>query len=197
MLFDRKGGAPPEISRFGLSAWHAGLSDIDKAKAARYAGGGPSSRSEFAVSFMRRANEDHNFSISASLGSHLLGALAGMERFRLIEELVVARFGMGDYAGCLEACDAGLEMIGEVLGELKAESGGEVPERLCCRNYKINALVGAMHDYDGGDAALDGFVSMGILSAEDAEFRKRSHRIYRLQRSFDGIYSLRPKDGDS
>jgi hypothetical protein len=80
------------------------------------------------------------------------------------------------------------------MGTLKDRNGGSLPEKIQCRNYTINVLVGIYGDYDAGDAALDRFLEMGLISEEDVGYRKQSHKIHRLQRTFDGIFSVKLKD---
>ena len=44
-------------------------------------------------------------------------------------------------------------------------------------------------DYDSANAILDRFVDDGLISAEEAVYRKESIKTYRLQRTFEGIFS--------
>jgi hypothetical protein len=196
MLFDRSKGVPAEVTKVGLSSWYNKLNDQEKVKLGRYlSGSDTSSKTAFAVSVMKRANEDHSFSISAVTGENVLGSgLKDKERFEVLEEIILAYFGLAKYDECLESCEQGLKLIPKLLDGLKADNGGSVPEKLNCRNYKINVLVGVRYDYDEGDKALEEFHRMGILSQDDLEFRKRSHKIFRLQKSFDGIFSVKVKD---
>lgn len=66
---------------------------------------------------------------------------------------------------------------------------GTYPEAVNCRNYMINVVVGVKKDYDAADGILDGFVSDGLITAEEAKYRKDSIRTYRLERTFEGIFS--------
>ncbi|MDR2845785.1 MAG: hypothetical protein LBV63_00725 [Candidatus Methanoplasma sp.] len=196
MLFDRSKGVPAEVSKVDLTSWYNKLNDQEKVKLGRYiSGSDTSSKAAFAVSVMKKANEDHSFSISAVTGENILASgPKDADRFDVLEEIILAYYGMSKYDECLESCESGLKLVPKLLNDIKARNGGVVPERLNCRNYKINVLVGIRYDYDAGDRALEEFHKLGILSAEDMEFRKRSHRIYRLQKSFDGIFSVKIKD---
>ncbi|MDR3282826.1 MAG: hypothetical protein LBS92_04355 [Candidatus Methanoplasma sp.] len=193
MLFKRS-DVPMEVSKAGMSEWYKGLSEQDKVRASRYSSGSDTtSVASFALSFMRKANDEANYGISAGIGEHVVRTVKGMERFKVLEELIAADFGRSEYDRCLERCEEGLAMIPELLGRLKESNGNNVPERLVCRNSKINVLVGVRFDYDAADAALEEFHKLGILSSEDLEFRKRSLKVYRLQRSFDGVFAVKLK----
>ncbi|MDR0508551.1 MAG: hypothetical protein LBG63_01815, partial [Candidatus Methanoplasma sp.] len=72
--------------------------------------------------------------------------------------------------------------------------GGSLPEAIMCRNYTVNVLTGIRSDYDAGDAALERFYEIGLISKEDLMYRKQSLKIHRLQRTFDSIYVLKFKD---
>ncbi|MDR3206192.1 MAG: hypothetical protein LBT41_03760 [Candidatus Methanoplasma sp.] len=194
MLFKRS-DVPAEAAKAGMSEWYGRLSEQDKVRASRYSSGADaSSAAAFALSFMRKANDEANYGISSNIGECAIRTTDGMERFEILEELIAADFGRSEYDLCLERCEEGLAMIPDLLGKLKASNGGVIPERLRCRNTKINVLVGVRFDYDAGDAALEEFHRMGILSSEDLNFRKQSLRVYRLQRSFDGVFAVKLKE---
>ena len=40
---------------------------------------------------------------------------------------------------------------------------------------------------------LDKYHEMGLLNDEDLEYRRNSLKVHRLQRTFDGVYTYRPK----
>ena len=74
-----------------------------------------------------------------------------------------------------------------------ARGNGAYPEDVNCRNYKINVVVGVRFEYGDGDAILDRYVEGGLITAEEAELRKESIKAFRLQRTLDGIFSVKEK----
>jgi hypothetical protein len=40
---------------------------------------------------------------------------------------------------------------------------------------------------------LDEFVAIGIMNEDELAYRKQSLKIHRMQKTFDNVYSLRPK----
>ncbi|MCL2148148.1 MAG: hypothetical protein FWH47_02290 [Methanomassiliicoccaceae archaeon] len=182
---------PEEISKMGQEGWYSGLSDQDKVRLGRYVGGSDtSSWSGFCLSVSRRAVSEENYPVSIIVGESALGGdVTGIERFEMLEEIIPAYFGMGRYDDCMRCCEEGLALIPGVMEGLRARNGGSLPERVQCRNYTVNVLIGARGDYEAADRALDRFLEMGLISEEDVAYRKQSHKVHRLQRAFDGIFS--------
>lgn len=195
-MFGKSENVPGEISEVGLRKWYSGLSDRDKVRLNRYLGGSDrSSAVAFYVSVIKASNNDHNYALSILVGEQALSTkLSDREKFDINEELILAYFGSGRYDDCEKHCDMGLSMLKFLQEKILKENGGVLPERLVCRNYKINVVVGVRYDYDEGDRILDKYFEDGLISKEDLEYRKQSHKIYRLQKTFDGIYSLKLKE---
>jgi len=196
MIFNRQKNVPEEISKVRLGEWYSGLSDQNKVKMGRYlADSDTSSVLNFSLSVMRNANREENFSVTVMVGENILGNnLKKAERFDVLEEIIPAYYGVKRYDDCLRCCGEGIEMIPDVAGVLKERNAGSLPERIMCRSYTINVLVSAYGDYDAGDAALDKFHEMGLISEEDLRYRKQSHKIHRLQRTFDSVFTVKLKD---
>ncbi len=196
MIFGRNKGVPEEISKVKLNDWYIGLSDQDKVKIGRYlAGSDTSSLLNFSLFVMRKANEEENHYIAILMGEMILKKdVKGIEKFDVLEEMIPAYYEAKRFDECLKCCNEGIEMIPELIGKLKERNGGSLPERITCRNYTVNVLIGAYGDYDAGDLALDRFYEMGLITEEDLRFRKQSHKIHRLQRTFDGVFTMQLKD---
>jgi hypothetical protein len=191
MLFNRQKDIPAEISKVKLNEWYSGLGDTDKVKIGRYLkDSDTSSALNFSLSVMKKANEEENYPLSVLVGENILKQdLKDIERFDALEAIIPAYFGACKYDVCLKCCDEGLSILQNNMEEIKKRNGGSLPESIMCRNYTINVLIGAYDDYDAGDAALDRFFEMGLISEEDVRYRKQSHKIHKLQRTFDGIFS--------
>lgn len=188
---------PAEIDKVGMSKWYSELSDRDKVKLKRYIeGSDTASELSFCKDVIAKANEDHNYLLSIVVGDHVMKSkkLSLIDRFDIMEYLVLAHYGTEKYQECLDLCNEGLALIPKIKEDLMKRNSGELPATINCRNYKINVLVGVFFDYDAGDAALDEFYEMGLISKEDLDYRKRSNKIYRLQKTFDGIYSVKLKE---
>ncbi|MCL2032157.1 MAG: hypothetical protein FWG96_02665 [Methanomassiliicoccaceae archaeon] len=196
MIFSKQKDIPEEISKVKLSEWYSELSDQNKVKVGRYLkGSDTSSPLKFCLSVMNAAVFEENYSVAVLVGENILGSgITGMDKFDLLEEMIPAYFGVKRYDDCLRCCEEGVAMIPGIMDKMKSRNGGSLPERIQCRSYTINVLVGAYGDYDAGDEALDRFFEMGLISEEDVAYRKQSHKIHRLQRTFDGIFSLKLKD---
>lgn len=192
MIFSRRKDVPEEISKARLSEWYSGLSDQDKVKIGRYLrDADTSSALSLSLSVMRKAGGEENHSAVILAGENILRSdLKETERFDVLEEIIPAYYGAGRYDDCLECCAEGTDLIRRLMGEIKERNGGSLPERITCRNYTINVLVGVRGDYEAGDAALDEFCRMGLISEEDVAYRKQSHKIHKLQKTFDGIFTM-------
>ena len=196
MILNKQKDIPEEISKVKLSEWYSGLSDQEKVKVKRYLkDSDTSSAVKFAISVMGAAVKEENYSVAVLVGENILKQkLIGIERYDVLEEIIPAYFYVKKYDQCLKCCEEGLSLIPGLMEKLKKRNGGSLPERIQCRNYTINVLVGAFGDYDEGDKALDRFFEMGLISEEDVEYRKQSHKIHKLQRTFDGVFSVKLKD---
>ncbi|MDR1690636.1 MAG: hypothetical protein LBR42_02175 [Candidatus Methanoplasma sp.] len=196
MIFGKQKDVPEEISKVKLGKWYSGLSDQDKVKVGRYLRtSDTASALDFSLSVMRKANQEENNSVSILLGENILrDDLSDIGRFDVLEEIIPAYYGAKRYEDCLRCCEEGLTLIQGLIVKIKERNGGSLPENIMCRNYMINVLVGVNGDYDAGDAALDRFFKMGLISEEDVAYRKQSHKIHKLQRTFDGIFTMKLKD---
>jgi hypothetical protein len=196
MIFGKQKDIPGEIAKVKLSEWYSGLNDQDKVKVGRYLkDSDTSSAFNFTISVMRKANQEDNYVVTVLAGENILKSnLRTMERFDVLEEIIPAYFGRKRYDECMKCCEEGIGIILGNMALLKERNGGVLPESIMCRNYTINVLVGAYGNYDEGDKALDRFFEMGLISEEDVAFRKQSHKVHKLQRTFDGIFTTKFKD---
>ncbi|MCL2296274.1 MAG: hypothetical protein FWC29_04245 [Methanomassiliicoccaceae archaeon] len=196
MIFGRQKDIPKEISKVRLGEWYSGLSDQNKVKIGRYLeGSDTSSVLNFMLSVMRNANLEENHAVAVLAGENILkNDLGKIERFDVLEEIIPAYYGVGRYDDCIGRCEEGIGILKDMMEGIKERNGGSLPENIMCRNYTINVLVGVRGDYDAGDAALDRFLEIGLISEEDVRYRKQSHKIHKLQRTFDSIYALKLKD---
>ena len=196
MVFGWQKDIPKEISKVRLGEWYSGLSDQNKVKIRRYLeNSDTTSALNFALSVMRNANKEENCAVAILAGENVLKSdLDGIEKFDVLEEIIPAYYGAGRYDDCLKCCEEGTEILKGMMDRIKKRNGGSLPEKIMCRNYTINVLIGAYGDYDAGDAALDRFYEMGLISEEDLKFRKQSHKVHKLQRTFDSVFTVKLKD---
>ncbi len=189
---------PPKVREAKLSKWYGNLSDADKVKLGRYLDGADSSdAAAFICSVSRLASDDHNYKFVASLSESAEEvAMDDIQRFHVNDASIPALYNMGEYDRCEKACDRGLALLAkkEVRERIERDNGGSLPESLYCRNYKLNVVVGVRFDYEEGDRLLERFESEGLISREDVEYRKQGIRTFRLQRTFDSIFSLKEKE---
>lgn len=196
MLFKNNKDVPPEAAAAGLGNWYSKLDDRDRVRLGRYLGSADtSSAAAFMTSVMdaAAADENHGFAVTVGELSDTL-RLSDLQRYDVNERLIVAYFNTQRYDECLSACEKGLQMFSKHRKEIVRQAGGEMPAEMMCRNYKVNVLVGVMYDYDEGDRALEEFHGMGLIDEHELEYRKNGNRIFRLQKTFDGIYAVRYKD---
>ena len=116
------------------------------------------------------------------------------ETFDVNEAVILAYFNTERYDEAYDRCEKGLALLKDpaVQAHVKSRTGdGTYPEDVICRNYKLNIVVGVRKDYDSADGVLDQFVADGLISAEEARYRKNSVKTYRLERTFEGIFSNR------
>lgn len=197
MMF-ASGKEPAKVREAGLTKWYDGLAETDRVKLGRYLDyADASSKGAFLASVEMQAVEDHNYAFAALVGEHALAEpLTPAERFAANEGLVLAYFNLPDYDRCVAACDAGLALLRDpaFADPLRAKNRGQLPTVLHCRSYKLNVAVGVRYDYDEGDRILDQYLADGLIDAEELAYRKQSIKIFRLQKTFDGIYALKEKD---
>ena len=196
MVFGRQKDIPKEISKVKLTEWYSGLSDQNKVKIGRYLEtSDTASALNFSLSVMRNANQEENYSVAVIAGENILNNdLGETERFDVLEEIIPAYYGVRRYDECLKCCGEGIEILAGIMEKIKKRNGGSLPEKIMCRNYTINVLIGIHGDYEAGDAALDRFYDMGLISMEDLEYRKQSHKVHKLQRTFDSVFTVKFKD---
>jgi hypothetical protein len=196
MILNKQKDVPEEISKVKMIEWYSGLRDQEKVKVKRYFKDADlSSALSFSLSIMKAAVHEENNSVAVLVGENILKSrLSGIDRFCVLEEIIPAYFGVRRYDDCLRCCEEGLALIPSIMKKIKKRNGGSLPEKIQCRNYTINVLVGAYGKYDEGDNALDRFFEMGIISEEDVIYRKQSHKVHKLQRTFDGVFSVKLKD---
>jgi hypothetical protein len=49
-------------------------------------------------------------------------------------------------------------------------------------------------EYDEGDKLLLRFKDMGLITAEDVEYRRNAIKTFRLQRTFDNVFNVKEKE---
>lgn len=181
--------APSQISKVGLEPWYDSLSDQDKVRVGRYIGGidGPTPVA-FLNELMARAVADHNFKLATIAGGYLENLeMSDSDRFRYTENLIEGLFGSDSYEPAKLLCYRNLALYPKVADDL---FGGK-PDHLSCRNRLIDILVGVDGSYDEAYDALDRFCDMGLIDAEERDYRKQSLKIHRMQRSFDNVFNYR------
>ena len=191
--------SPAIIKKLKLEDWYASLQKSDIVKLNRYLRQGlpsePSDPSEFFRILAKMANDDENHEFAGQM------ALEGLKRekgelriFRLNEELIEALVNLNASQSAKKYCHESLDIFPRVCDDLKTENGGCLPKDMKCRNRLIDILVGIEKDYEAAYAALDTFLERGLIDKAEWEYRRNSLKIHRLQRTFDGIYTLRPKE---
>lgn len=197
MLF-ASGKEPAKVREAGLAKWYYSLTDADRVKLGRYLDyADASSKGAFMASVEMQAVEDHNYAFAVLVGEHALAeSLTPAERFSANEGLVLAYFNLPDYDSCVAACDTGLAQLRDpaVMEALRAKNRGQLPAVLHCRSCKLNVVVGVRYDYDEGERILDQYLADGLIDAKELFYRKQSIKIFRLQKTFDGIYAIKEKD---
>ena len=191
------GNVPPKVKNAKLGKWFDSLNDQDRVKLNRYLDfADDTDASTFIVTVMMAAIDDHNYKFAAKVADTLPALkLTPVQEFDINEAVILAFFNTERYDECLERCDKGLALIKDpsVEKHLRSRtSDGSYPETVNCRNYKINVIVGVRNDFDGAPVVLDQFVADGLITEEEARYRKESIKTYKLQRTFDGIFSKVP-----
>ena len=186
---------PAEITAVGLEEWFGSLNDIDKVKVKRYLNCiDTTSKQNFLVDLMKRSSDDHNYKLSVMAGKYALShELTDYDRFVVTEAYIDGLFGAEDFEETKVQCCNNLDLYPSVKDRYIDEQGGELPKTIYCRNRLIDVMVGVDGDYDGATEALEEFVKIGILDASELDYRKQSLKIHKMQRTFDGIFSLSPK----
>ena len=192
------GNVPPKVKSAKLGKWYESLSDQDRVKLNRYLdfadGSDPAA---FITTVIMAAIDDHNYKFSAKVADTVPDLKFTPEQgFDINEAVILAYFNIERYDECLERCDAGLALLKDPAVQAHVRSrteDGSYPEAINCRNYKINVVVGVKNDFDAAPVILDSFVADGLISEEEANYRKESIKTYKLQRTFDGIFSNVPK----
>jgi len=187
---------PAEISAVGLDEWFDSLNDMNKVKVKRYLNCiDTSSKQGFLIDLMKRSSEDANYGLSKTAGEYALSQdLSDYDRFMVTEAYIDGLFGASDYEELKVQCCNNLDLFPSIRDRYLAENGGELPKTIYCRNRLIDVMVGIDSDYDSATGALDEFVSIGILPEEELNYRKQSLKIHKMQRTFDNVFSMRPKE---
>ena len=187
---------PAEISAVKLDDWYGSLNDVNKVKVKRYLTCiDTTSPQNFLINLMKRSSEDHNYKLSILAGKYALSYdLPDYDRFMVTEAYIDGLFGAEDYEEMKVQCCNNLDLFPAIKDRFIAENGGELPKTIYCRNRLIDVMVGIDADYDSAYEALDDFVSIGILSEEELNYRKQSLKIHRMQRTFDNVFIYRPKE---
>lgn len=186
---------PEEVATVGLGEWFESLNDVNKVKVKRYLKGiDTTSVQTFVVDLMQRSGEDHNYKLSVLAGKYALSKdLSDYDRFKVTEAYIDGLFGADDTDEAKVQCCNNLDLFPSVKEQILRDNGGELPKHLMCRNRLIDILVGAESDYETAYDALDEFVKIGIMNEDELAYRKQSLRIHRMQKTFDNVYSYRPK----
>ncbi len=187
---------PAEIAAVNLNDWYDSLNDINKVKVKRYLNCiDTTSPQNFLVDLMKRSSEDHNYKLSVLAGEYALSHdLSDYDRFMVTEAYIDGLFGAEDYEEMKVQCCNNLDLFPAIKDRFLNESGGELPKTIYCRNRLIDVLVGVESDYETAYETLDEFVSIGILSEDELNYRKQSLKIHRMQKTFDNVFMYRPKE---
>ena len=186
---------PSKIVKLDLTDWYGKLSDTDKVKMNRYLDkADDSSAFAFFLSMIKAASADENykFGLMLCIATNDL-TLNAYERFQINEEFIDVLIGRKMYDDAKNVCDINLTIYPIVKDMVLAANGGVVPEKLNFRNRYIDLIVGIECQYDKAYEMLDKYCEMGLISEEDLAYRKNSLMTHRLQRTFDGIFTYRPK----
>ena len=189
---------PPKVKAAGLGKWYEdSLNDQDRVKLNRYLDfADDRDAASFITTVIMAAIDDHNYKFAAKVADTIAGIKMKIEQvFDVNEAVILAYFNTDRFDDCLVRCDQGLELLKDprVQAHVKSRTeDGSYPEDVICRNYKLNVVVGVKKDYASADGILDEYVAAGLISAEEAEYRKNSIKTYRLQRTFDSIFAGKP-----
>ena len=186
---------PEKISQAGLEDWYGTLSEMDRNKIGRYiAQADASSGFTLLLTLIRAAVADENYRFGLSLCvSTSQMPFDAYQRFLINEEFIDVLIGREMYEDAKNVCNINLKLFEQVKDRILEDNGGTYPSRLSFRNRYLDIIVGVEAQYEEGYRMLDLYHDMGLISDEDLAYRKNSLKIHRLQRSFDGVYTYRPK----
>ena len=187
---------PAEISAVKLDDWFNSLNDINKVKVKRYLNSiDTSSVTDFLMDLMKRTSDDHNYGLSIIAGQYALTHdLSDYDRFMVTEAYIDGLFGAESYDEMKVQCCNNLDLFPTIRDRFIKENGGTLPKTIYCRNRLIDVMVGVESNYDEAFEALDEFVEIGILEKDELDYRKNSLKIHRMQKTFDNVFSYRPKE---
>ena len=187
---------PAEISAVGLDEWYASLNDMNKVKVKRYLNCiDTTSKKDFLVDLMMRSGKDSNYGLSVMAGQYALSQdLSDYDRFKVTEAYIDGLFGAEKFDELKVQCCNNLDLFPKIKDEFLDDNGGVLPKTIYCRNRLIDVMVGVDSDYEGATDALDSFAEIGIMDPDELAYRKQSLKIHRMQKTFDNVFSLRPKE---
>ena len=187
---------PAEISAVGLDEWYASLNDMNKVKVKRYLNCiDTTSKQDFLVDLMMRSGKDSNYGLSVMAGQYALSQdLSDYDRFKVTEAYIDGLFGAEKFDELKVQCCNNLDLFPKIKEEFLDDNGGVLPKTIYCRNRLIDVMVGVDSDYEGATDALDSFAEIGIMDPDELAYRKQSLKIHRMQKTFDNVFSLRPKE---
>ena len=187
---------PAEISAVGLNEWYASLNDMNKVKVKRYLNCiDTTSKQDFLVDLMMRSGKDSNYGLSVMAGQYALSQdLSDYDRFKVTEAYIDGLFGAEKFDELKVQCCNNLDLFPKIKDEFLDDNGGVLPKTIYCRNRLIDVMVGVDSDYEGATDALDSFAEIGIMDPDELAYRKQSLKIHRMQKTFDNVFSLRPKE---
>ncbi len=182
------------MRKMGLGDWYDGLNEEGKRILSRYSSHIDESKGAqwSLLEMAKHANldENHKFAIILATQGLTIGGDA-LLHFLMNEEMITATAEINRNDEAKWYCEQGLNMVPKILDVLKDHHGGVLPNYIACRNRLIDLTVGLEGDYDRAERLMLEFVDLGLLDATEAEFRIRSLKIHRLQRTFDSVYSVR------
>ncbi len=186
---------PDKVAQAGLGDWYTSLSDMDRIKINKYIDkADPSSGFMFLLTMVRAAVADENYRFGLSLCvSTSQMPFDAYQRFLMNEEFIAVLIGREMYDDAKNVCNINLQLFDRVKDKILADNGGKYPSRLAFRNRYLDIIVGVEAQYEEGYRMLDKYHEMGLLDDEDLEYRRNSLKVHRLQRTFDGVYTYRPK----
>ena len=186
---------PDKVVKVGLEDWYSSLSDMDRIKISRYVDkADDSSPFSLILSLVRLAIADENYRFGLTLCvSTSQMPFDVYQRFLINEEFIDVLIGREMYDDAKNVCNINLQLFDKVKDRILADNGDTYPSRLAFRNRYLDIIVGVEAQYEEGYRMLDKYHEMGLLNDEDLEYRRNSLKVHRLQRTFDGVYTYRPK----
>lgn len=187
---------PSKVIEAGVENWFSTLSDMDRVKLNRYLDKADSSSTfSFFMSLIKAviADENYRFGITLCVATNNY-EFDAYQRFLINEEFIEVLFNRELYEDVKNVCEINFKIFPMIKDIILEENGGKYPNRLNFRNKYIDVIVGIDAQYERGYEMLDTYCEMGILDKEDLEFRRNSLKVHRLQRTFDGVYTYRPKE---